>query len=109
MEEAQLHKIFAKHGERLAALEEGHETLKEQMAENNKLTAGIYELSANMKNLTEEVKRMGDKLDTGLEKQGERIGKLEAAPGQKWDKFTWAIIAAAVSALMAFVAGKVLP
>lgn len=114
-------KIFAKHGERLSALEQGQAAHEKRIDENDKLTNGIYELTANLKNLTEEVRGLGEKMETGLREQGQRIGALEKAvtlmqqnqskleehekrldaidkkPGDWLGKATWAAVAIAIS------------
>ncbi len=131
MDDAQLNKILARQGERLAKLEEGHVVFKEQLDANNKLTAGIYELSANMKNLTAAVEKQGEQIKDGLEKQGERMGAMEKrlilaeqkaekvdehekrldeydkAPAKKADKVKWIIVTAAITATVSAIIAAV--
>lgn len=38
--------------------------------------------------------------------QGERLKKIEAEPGENWKKFTWAVFACVVTAVVAFCLGK---
>ncbi len=119
-------KIFAKHGERLAALEEGQDALEKRMDKNDKTTEGIFELATNMKNLTIAVEKIGARLEDGLKEQGQRIGALENAvllmkrndeaikdhekrldaiekePGNKWNKLQWIFIAGLASAALTY-------
>lgn len=89
--------------------------INKRIDENDQLTNGIHELATNVATMSLEIKMLTEKFDdsikrieSGLQKQSERITAIETAPSQKWDKFIWLIIAAAVSAAVSFVAGGLL-
>lgn len=89
--------------------------LNKRIDDNDQLTNGIHELATNVATMSLEIKMLTEKFDSsitrienGLQKQSDRISVIENAPSQKWDKFVWLIIAAAVSALVSFIAGGLL-
>lgn len=89
--------------------------INRRVDENDHLTNGIHKLAENVATMSVEIKMLTEKFDSsikrienGLQKQSERISAIEKEPSQKWDKFIWLIIAAAISALVSFIAGGVL-
>ncbi len=89
--------------------------INKRIDDNDQLTNGIHELATNVATMSLEIKMLTEKFDSsitrienGLQKQSDRISVIENAPSQKWDKFVWLIIAAAVSALVSFIAGGLL-
>lgn len=89
--------------------------LNKRIDDNDQLTNGIHELATNVATMSLEIKMLTEKFDSsitriesGLQKQSDRISVIENAPSQKWDKFVWLIIAAAISALVSFIAGGLL-
>lgn len=132
MDEKTLQQTVIEHGKNISVLEQRADTAEERIKENAALLTGIHELAANVKSLTEEVKRNSEKLDSGLQGQGKRIGILESfsiemssvktkvdniyirlndiekAPAKKWDKFVWLVIGGITTAVVAYFAGKYL-
>jgi predicted nuclease with TOPRIM domain len=128
----QISKMAIEHSGEIAALKQRITTSEERIKENAALLTGIHQLAANVESLTSEVKRLGDKLDSGLREQGKRIGELETTtirlsnmenmvnsvysrvniiekePAEKWKKFVWLIVAGIATALVAYFAGKYL-
>jgi predicted nuclease with TOPRIM domain len=125
-------KMLIEHNSKIAALEQRADAAEERIRENAALLMGIHQLAANVESLTSEVKRLGDKLDSGLREQGKRIGELETTmirlsnmenkvdsvysrvnviekePAEKWKKFVWLIVAGIATTLVAYFAGKYL-
>jgi len=89
----QVMQAVARHDERLNQQEKKIDNIES-------LTTGIYELVANVRTLTDEVKSIRQDMNAGFERQGARIGKLEGKPGQKAEKSQETIKAAAVTALI---------
>jgi uncharacterized coiled-coil DUF342 family protein len=128
----QISQMLIEHSGEIKALKQRAITTEERVKENSALLTGIHELAANVKSLTEEVKRNSEKLDSGLQGQGRRIGALESAfiemstlktkvdcldtrvgeieraPAKKWDKFVWLIVGGITAAVVAYFAGKYL-
>jgi len=89
-------------------------------------------MTQEIKSLTERVDKNIERIEQGQKTQGERIGSMEKsihqiernekditkyakklddiekAPGEKWNKFTWLIFAGVVTAIVAFIMGKLL-
>ncbi len=123
-------KALGKHGERIAALEEGQDALEKRMDKNDKTTEGIFKLATNMENLTAAVEKMGERMEKGLSEQGKRIGALENAvllmqqndekikdhekrldmierePANKWNKLQWLFIAGIATAILGYFLAK---
>ena len=98
----------------------------------NDLARSITEMTAEIKHLTKRVDASIEKIEAGQKAQGGRIGEIEKvvlsieriekyidehkkrldviekAPAQKWDKFTWLIIAAVAGAIITFVMSQIL-
>ena len=127
----QLSQMVLEHTRDIVALKESSKLVHKRIDATEKLTSGIHELAANMKNLTEEVKRLGERLENGLREQGKRIGETESAiirlenvdaailrlatrlekiekePGDKWKQLTAQVfslvVAAVVGGIIAFI------
>jgi hypothetical protein len=79
------------YAERLARIEGCIESLSARLNSNDTLIKTIYELTSDIKVLTQQVKAQGDRMEqialhyeNKLEEQGERIGALEKEPAHKW-------------------------
>ena len=96
------------------------------------MVESMHRMTANMETLIEEVKSLRLDMMEGLKQQGKRIGEnessiirldnkaekiddmhgrldsLEKAPGKKWDKAVWIIIAAILGLLVTYFAGRYL-
>ena len=120
----QLSQMVIEHTKQIAALAESTKSAHHRIGEMADLTSSIHKLAANMENLTLEVKRLAERLENGLREQGKRIGetetailkmsnmekyvtkanerldKIEKAPADKWNKFTWLIIAGTATAVL---------
>lgn len=75
----ELSQMVFQNGKDIAALWESTKSAHKRIDENDRITTGIHELAANMKNLTEQVKNLADRLEGGLREQGKRIGDVETA------------------------------
>lgn len=87
------------HEEYAKRMDEAHERfasrlkkLENTSEENTKLLVAIERLATNMESMQEEVNR-----------QGERLGKLEAQDGEMWRKVIGHIATAAVGAVLCFI------
>lgn len=73
---------------RLSLLEQNGEML-------NKLVVSVEKLAVSMDTMRKE-----------LEKQGERLDKIEDEPADKWRKLTWMVITAVVGAVIGYFLSK---
>ncbi len=120
----QIPQITLEHAQKIAALEQMYSSMGKRIDENGHVTTGIHKLAANVESLTGELKRLGEKLETGLKEQGKRIGEaesklvslaaieksvrendtrldaLEREPGQKWRTLTAQIVSIVVTAVV---------
>lgn len=95
------------HAGEIAALQESTRSAHKRIDENDRITEGIHKLCANVETLAVQVKNLAEKmesnvsrLESGLQKQGERIGILEKEPARKW-KVLWERIGLAVAGALA--------
>lgn len=78
------------------------ETIKRIESEDNRQNKRIDRLEESIATLTEltiSVEKIATNIETmqkELTKQGERLEKIEAEPGENWKKVMWLIIAAVV-------------
>lgn len=77
------------------------------------ITAGIHEIAASVQALAVEVKMIAEKwskseesIKNSLQRQGERIEKLEMEPADKWKNLIAQVIGLVVAAVMGVVVSK---
>lgn len=75
---------------RIERLEDNYEKLTD-------LTLSVKELSVGISSMQKE-----------LERQGERLEKIEREPGEKWNKAVWIVLTAVLTAVITFIVSKVL-
>lgn len=72
------------------------ELLEKNSASLNDLVVSVKELAMSVKQMQEELKR-----------QGQRLEAIEKEPGEKWKKLTWLIITAVAGGIIGFLLSKV--
>ena len=70
--------------------------LEKNGASLNDLVVSVRELAMSVKQMQEEIKR-----------QGQRLEDIEKEPGEKWKKFTWLIITGIAGAVLGFILSKI--
>ena len=68
------------------------EKLEDSVEKIGELTSSVKVLAVNIDTMSKEIAKQGDKID-----------KIEAKPAQNWEKFVWAVGAAVITAIVAFV------
>lgn len=98
--------------EKLAAVVESAKSAHKRIDENDRITNGIHKIATSVETLALQVKQLTDKVDESIESlkgslksHGERIGKLEQEPGNRWKslvaQLTQIIVAAVVGGVVA--------
>jgi len=91
-------------------------SMKDDIKDTKGLVSSVHELSTNVAlyaqkaemlhtSMDKRMEKMEDKHLTLAKEQGERIGKLEKKPGEKWEKAVWIIIAAVLTGLAGMALG----
>jgi len=68
------------------------EKLEDSVEKIGELTSSVKVLAVNIDTMSKEIAKQGDKID-----------KIETKPAQNWEKFVWAVGAAVITAIVAFV------
>lgn len=89
----------------VATLRESTKSAHKRIDENDRMTEGIHKLAANVEALALQVKMLTEKMEKSIERveagqrsQGERIGKLEQEPANKWKDIVKQVITLVVAA-----------
>ena len=93
-------------------MDEGHDKIYERITE---LTAGIYENTSSVRELSTRIGALSDKVEdsikelkAGQRSQGERIGALEAKPAKRWEAVVGQIIGLVVAAVVGGMVSQVM-
>ena len=115
MTSEQLAETVLKHNSEIAGMQEKLASAHKRIDENDRVTDGIHKLAANVETLAFQVKHLSEKMEgsisrieAGLKAQGERIGKLEKEPGEKWKSLVSQVIALAVAAIVGGVISTII-
>ena len=109
-------------GQRLATLDEWALGIERRVSALEKSRDILTDVQISLKELTMQSKYFGEKLDelkTALEKIStenqrqhdeltQRIGKIEQAPAGKWEQVKTVSIVAVITAIISFIAAKLL-
>ena len=126
--------ICIEHTQQIAGHEMSIKSILDRLDRAEDTVEAIHKMSANMENLTAEVKELGQTVAQGLKEQGVRIGTLEkvnvgivntiakidticervknieSAPGKKWNNAVWLVLSVLITAaIMYFVNRYALP
>jgi len=128
----QLAKEVLGHGKQIATIEGSVKSAHHRLDKIDDMVASIHKMTANMESLTNEVKKLGERMENSLKNQGERIGNhelaitafnktvetvnalysrvdvLEKEPGRRYNKFIGYVVAGLVTVLLAYFAGRYL-
>jgi len=82
----QIAELVLSHSREITALQESTKSAHHRIAESNKMSAGINDLTKSITEMTAELKHLTKRMDSSIDKieagqkaQGERIGTLEKA------------------------------
>ena len=99
--------------EQLAEARSSLKSAHKRIDDNDKITVGIHEVAASVQALALQVKLLTEKMDESVEglknsikSQGERIGKLEKEPADKWKTLVAQVIGLVVAAVVGVVVSK---
>ncbi len=99
--------------EELAAVKESTKSAHKRIDENDRITEGIHEIASSVQALAVQVKLLADKMDENVDSlkgsiksQGERIGKLEQEPADRWKSLVSQVIGLVVAAVAGVVLAK---
>lgn len=99
--------------EQIAAARSSLKSAHKRIDDNDKITAGIHEVAASVQALAIEVKMIAEKwskseesIKNSIKSQGERIGKLEKEPADKWKSLVAQVIGLVVAAVVGVLISK---
>ena len=78
--------------EKISALDNRITGIEADAKQIHELAVQIAEMTTILKNLTKEI-----------EKQGERLTKIETEPAEKWKKAVWIVVAALIGAGISYI------
>jgi hypothetical protein len=94
----------------IAVLHERAKSFDQRLSAVEKNTEILYELVVNVRELTVEVKHLGEsikKQEASGKSQGERLGDIEKKPGKKWDGIVDKVLMMVVGAVIAYMLSKI--
>lgn len=103
MERKEVSVVLAEHGKEIGSLKHRMDEVEEMTASINKLAISVEKLAVSVSTTLE--RQNG--YESRLKSQGERIGQLERADGEKWKQVVKAVLAAAATGLVCYVMAKV--
>ena len=92
--------------QRLAKLEAQNADHERRISKNEDMTMHIHELNANVKNMITELKELGERIDKGLTRHGERLGALESKGSKKFESIIATIVTVIVTAVIMYFVGN---